>query len=480
MKKWLKWCIWTAGLVILSTAGLYLVLALCYKDVFAPGTWLNGVYCTGMSVEAAAEELAATSRPPEIRIEGADGRIGVIRLTEEDYDTDFERPLRERLEKQESFFWALYMLNSAGEEVRPSIVCREEALRAYWSELAFVKEELARKDGVEILLTEEGYALRDGASRRLRTEEAFACLLRKLEQGEQTLKLEEEGLYRDKALTAEEEKTLKLWEQIQAFQDCGIVYRMWKEDVPLNASVACRFLETDEGGMPLLDEEGLLCLSREGIADFVEELADRYDTYGKERRFFATRGEWVTVSGGTYGVALDREAEKEYLEAFFLESRTKEGREGTGGDEAFGETEIHLPAYRVDTRREGADDIGDCYIEIDMTSQKLYYYRTGDCLLETDIVTGNTGKRRGTPQGVNYVYAKQKNRTLRGEDYAAFVRYWMPVKGNVGIHDASWRSTFGGTIYKTAGSHGCINVPSSVMGELYDMVEVGTPVVMFY
>ena len=85
-----------------------------------------------------------------------------------------------------------------------------------------------------------------------------------------------------------------------------------------------------------------------------------------------------------------------------------------------------------------------------------------------------------TPSGVNYVYAKQRNRILRGRDYESFVKYWMPVKGGIGIHDASWRKKFGGDIYLKNGSHGCINTPTKIMEELYKLVEKGTPVVMFY
>ena len=69
---------------------------------------------------------------------------------------------------------------------------------------------------------------------------------------------------------------------------------------------------------------------------------------------------------------------------------------------------------------------------------------------------------------------------MRGDNYAAFVNYWMPVNGGIGIHDATWRKKFGGEIYKTDGSHGCINVPKDKMIEIYDLVDVGTPVVMFY
>lgn len=103
--------------------------------------------------------------------------------------------------------------------------------------------------------------------------------------------------------------------------------------------------------------------------------------------------------------------------------------------------EIHTPVYCPDGQKgRGLDDIGDTYIEVDMTEQKLYYYEEGKLLIDTPVVTGNTSLRRGTPCGTNYVYAKQKNRTLRGADYESFVRYWIPVKGAIGIHDASWRS----------------------------------------
>lgn len=141
---------------------------------------------------------------------------------------------------------------------------------------------------------------------------------------------------------------------------------------------------------------------------------------------------------------------------------------------------VHIPYYEKQAFVRGKNDIGNTYVEIDMGLQKLYYYEDAVLLLETDIVTGNTGRRMGTPTGVFFVYNKQKNRTLRGVGYEAFVKYWMPVKGSIGIHDASWRNEFGGEIYKTNGSHGCINVPRDKMTDLYEMLEIGVPVIMFY
>lgn len=170
------------------------------------------------------------------------------------------------------------------------------------------------------------------------------------------------------------------------------------------------------------------------------------------------------VEGGLYGNKIDRAAETAYLTQAFQERKE----------------EVHRPAYTQEALQQGREDIGSTYIEVDMGEQKMYYYVDGVLKIDTPIVTGNTSRRMGTPSGVNYVYAKQKNRILRGANYASHVDFWMPVKGNIGIHDAAWRGKFGGTIYQTNGSHGCINTPRSAMEELFDMAEVGTPVVMFY
>ena len=94
--------------------------------------------------------------------------------------------------------------------------------------------------------------------------------------------------------------------------------------------------------------------------------------------------------------------------------------------------------------------------------------------------------RRRRPRGVYYIYTKERNRTLKGEinpstgkpSYESFVNYWMPFNEGIGLHDASWRSSFGGSIYYENGSHGCVNLPYSVAQALYDVLEVGTPVLV--
>ena len=61
------------------------------------------------------------------------------------------------------------------------------------------------------------------------------------------------------------------------------------------------------------------------------------------------------------------------------------------------------------------------------------------------------------------------------------VDFWLGVKGQeVGFHNAPWRSAFGGNIYKTGGSHGCINLSYENAQKLFDIAKDGDPIIIHY
>ena len=116
------------------------------------------------------------------------------------------------------------------------------------------------------------------------------------------------------------------------------------------------------------------------------------------------------------------------------------------------------------------------YIDINITTQTLTLFQNGLGTFSAPVVTGNVAAGHNTPEGLFAVQYKQLDRVLKGEDYESFVHYWMRFVNNCGIHDASWRSNFGGEIYKRNGSHGCVNVPPALMPALYAATPEGTPV----
>lgn len=123
--------------------------------------------------------------------------------------------------------------------------------------------------------------------------------------------------------------------------------------------------------------------------------------------------------------------------------------------------------------------MGDTYVEISIDRQHLWYYKNGKLIVETDVVTGNADGYHNTPKGYFSIYQRARNTTLSGPGYSSFVEYWMAFSGGCGIHDSSWRSSYGGSIYKGDGSHGCVNTPISKVKIIYNNTDYGTPVIVY-
>ena len=211
-------------------------------------------------------------------------------------------------------------------------------------------------------------------------------------------------------------------------------------------------------------DDGTLALDEEKLKHFVERLAAKYDTYRTSRIFNSTGLGLMKVDGGIYGWLTDRKATREKIK----EALAKE------------EPVTIKPAYRQDAVSRKVDDVGNTYIEVDLARQKLWYYKDGVLQLETNVVTGNPTKGNGTPTGTDRIWSRERDRYLTGETYRSKVSYWAPINwSGVGLHDASWRSNFGGNIYKSGGSHGCVNIPVPVMKNLFPQTFAGMPVIVY-
>ena len=120
------------------------------------------------------------------------------------------------------------------------------------------------------------------------------------------------------------------------------------------------------------------------------------------------------------------------------------------------------------------------YIMISIKQQKLWFYKKGQLILTSKVVTGNKRAGHSTPKGTYKIRAKSRSAYLVGRDYVSFVNYWMLIdRGTqIGLHDATWRSKFGGSIYKSNGSHGCINLPFKTAKKIYSKAPTGTKVIV--
>ena len=201
---------------------------------------------------------------------------------------------------------------------------------------------------------------------------------------------------------------------------------------------------------------------------FVAGIADRYDNVGKKRKFKSLTGKTIEIENSDYGWTVDQEAEIEQLMKD-IKSHEDVSREPIWATRGYGDYSLN---------------IGKTYIDIDVSQQKLIYFRNGKRKFTSDVVTGCRNTGTTTPTGLFSILSKQRNIVLKGRNsngskYKSFVSYWMAFLGtSYGIHDATWRSSFGGDIYEYDGSHGCVNLPHSAAATIYDLVDYGTPVIV--
>lgn len=226
----------------------------------------------------------------------------------------------------------------------------------------------------------------------------------------------------------------------------------------------------------------LIAKLRDGI--FIENLPDE----AAAEPDLATPSETVrveTVGSDTITIGA-APAESETVESLNPEGQSSEAAESTepsreapkslNGEVVMAKDDIFVPVLAADPEFQLGH--GLTYIDISIEKQRVILFENGRKVMESACVTGTPNRERATHYGSFRINYKQRNRILRGSQklYEAFVSYWMPFDGGIGLHDATWRGSFGGNIYKSNGSHGCINLPPAFAKQLYERVTVGMPV----
>lgn len=196
-------------------------------------------------------------------------------------------------------------------------------------------------------------------------------------------------------------------------------------------------------------------LLEEPVYEYAYELAEKYDTLYYPRTFTTSDGAVITFESSDYGYRMDKDGEAAQLIAD-INSNTAVERE---------------PVYEVKGyKRNGTDDLCGNYVEVNLTKQHLWLYKDGELVIESDVVSGLPKDERETATGVFQIPYKKSPETLKGDTWEEEVTFWMPFHDGQGLHDAPWRSSFGGSIYQTNGSHGCVNLPYDVAETIYNTI----------
>ena len=435
----------------------FLMRANHYKKHFFPGTVMSGVDVLELTAQEATDKVARFVSDYMLTLEARDEQRYYIEGPSIGYAYVPNGEIERILAAQNAYDWMQQIKLSKEQEIELSTTFDAAQLEMELAGLPLMQtDQMVAPENAKIEWKDGGYQLiPEVYGTTLRFDEVLEAVTSAVTNGETMLALEE--YYVRPEIYQDDEQLVSCMNTIEAYFGTTITYTFGEEDVyELTNEKIQSWLTVDDSYQVHVDDQK--------VTDFVQQLATTYNTYGDVRTFKTSLGDKIKIGGGDYGWVINKEQEKSQIYED-LSNGGKIERE---------------PVYSQTAKKHGVKDIGSTYVEIDYTNQHMWYYKKGELVVETDIVSGNLNRSNGSPDGVFKIVYKQRDATLVGEGYSSPVKYFMPFAYNVGIHDASWRSRFGDRIYMSSGSHGCINVPSDVAETIFNTIEVGTPVIAYY
>ena len=459
------------GIVVLVLLIVYLAGMLYYNDKFLNGTMVNGSDVGGMTLQKANDQLSKKVNGQSLKLIFNDGQNEVLQSAQLGVSYNKDNSLNQLMKNQNKWAWFIGFFKNEKNTLTDLIQISDENLTNGIASMEHAKEEN------QIAPTDAYIQYKDGSfsiieetlGSKFNIEDLVKNIKVALSEGKQQLDVTKANGYVKPQVYKDDQDLNNQLKAANEYCLSAITYTTPKgKEIALDGSTLITWLSKQDDGSYTKDES----VFKEKLTAFVKELASQYNSIGATRTFTGKDGQSHTVSGGTYGFRVSTDSEVSALLKMINENKSENNR---------------IPEHTGQLPSGENGGLGTTYLEINITKQHLWFVKDGSVVLESDFVSGKeSDPTRLTPSGTYYIYNKERNRVLRGTkqpngkyEYESPVSYWMPFNKGIGLHDASWRSTFGRDIYINSGSHGCINLPTGFAGSLYSQIYVNLPVVVY-
>ena len=448
--------------VIAILLAAYAAGVIYFQTHFLGGTEINGVGCSFKSVVGAENSIADVVQNYTITLKGREGAKEQLNGKDFSMDVTFDDSMNDILETQNVMLWPISFFSVDRQSVGVTINYDEEKLKKSIEGLECMDKSKTREP-VDASLsynseTKQYEIVAEDVGNTVIAEKLHEAARQCVEGLEATLVLEEQDCYENPKYTAGDKEVEEALTTINQYVATEVTYDYTTDKVEVTSDMIAEWLQVSK------DFE--ISFDKEKMQEFVSDMAAKHDTIFTKRKFQTSYGYTIEMAKGDYGWWTNRVEERKDLVKFI--------KAGKAGEKE--------PVYYQKAAKRGKDDLGDTYVEVNLTRQHVLLYKDGKLIKESDCVSGKT--KSPTPAGIYSVTYKDHSYddhqvALVGEDYSSDVAYFIPFNGNVGFHDASWRRSFGGSQYKQRGSHGCVNLPYAMAEEIYNTVEKGMPVIVY-
>ena len=438
---------------------IYIGMSVFFMSHFYFRTTLNGNSVSGYSANKIHDNWKEDINNYSLKIVESDGTESELLGADIDLTLQWDDTIANMISKQNGFEWPIKLFKPDNLTSEAIVTFDEDKLDTVIDGFSFM-DESKQKMPVDATVSDydedNGFTLVESvpgtAINRPILKKAVETALYGLAD---TYQITEGNGYLAPKVTNDNEKLLSAIETMNKYIDSVIEYEVGSETETLDVSTFADWISINDKQKIEIDEEK--------VAEFIDEMEAKYNTFGKTKSLATSYGTTINVGNCHYGWQIDPE-----LEAEAIVNDIKGGEKVTRDFN-----------YKYTAASHSGNDYGNSYVEINLTAQHLFLYKDGNIVIESDFVSGNVSNGNATPTGVFGVTYTEKDATLRGDNYATPVSFWMPFNGNVGMHDATWRSSFGGSTYKRSGSHGCINLPYSAAQTIFNTVSAGYPVFVY-
>lgn len=455
-----------AGSIVGALVVIYLGISAFFIGHFYIDTEINGQDFSGKSVSDVENYIKEQVQDYELTIIEQNNEKDVIKGSDISLTYKENDDIQKAMDAQNPLLWPKAFFSVSSTNVTIDVGYDQDALNTKIQEVKAVTQEQTdpvsaypKFDGDSFVVEPEVYGT--AVNMDVFTQKVAEYIT----QFKTELNMMDEECYVMPKYTSDSPEVQKACDAMNQYCKASITYTMEDENVVVDKEFISTWLKYDDNMQISLDEDA--------VRKWMREFGKKYDTVGTTRSITTPNGKTVDVSGGTYGWSVDEDSETKTL----INSIKN------------GEVTEKTPAYVQEAASHSEQDWGTTYAEVDLTDQHMWYIVDGSVAFEADVVTGLPTPERETPSGVYSILELKRDKTLVGETdpatgkpiYETPVSYWMRVTWTgVGFHDATWQPYFGGSLYQTNGSHGCINMSYDDAATLYSMLSIGTPVVMHY
>lgn len=460
-----------AAILAVTVGCAYGAVTYYYADRFFEGTYINGIDCSNKTAYEVEQAIASTVEAYSIEVTSRNQDPQTISGSQIGYQYMSDGEVLNLLKQQKPYEWVRGFMETRSYNTQENVTFDKTLLQNEVKALncAQPENQVEPENAYVAMNGDEFTIVPETEGSKLKVKEAYKALDAAISGSQTSIDLgSTPDVYAVAAVTSEDSTLQATRDAYNNYTKASITYTFGDQTVTLDGSTLKNWLQFDEKGQLVQDDASFT----QHVKDFVAQLASEHNTVGTTRSFNTTSGRTVSVYGSAYGWKIDQDAEAAQL--------TEEIRTGT--------QTTREPVYSMRANAYGYNDIGSTYIEVDLSSQHMYYYQGGSIIFDSDIVSGDIRyDDRATPPGIFTLYYKKSPDVLRGEkkpdgtyEYETPVTYWMPFNGGIGFHDATWQAYFGGDRYTYAGSHGCINMPLDAAATLYSIIDTNVPIVCFY